>query len=194
MSKIVRVSDHRLRRAIPWCNPTGVTTSNFRALPYFFRGRNGKRKKLFQIWEYEVKTNGFVERVQSWWSWYSSQGKPYFVLAKKLKALMEDIHWWNIREFGNVGVNNNRLEELVRLDEKNGINGLTLAKKRERDGVTSEVNQLALMEEISLRQNLEFYGLRREIRKFFHLMANSHRRNNHLGNLDVDFVVYEEEP
>ena len=116
------------------------------------------------------------------------------MLAKKLKALMEDIHWWNIREFGNVGVNNNRLEELVRLDEKNGINGLTLAKKRERDGVTSEVNQLAMMEEISLRQNLEFYGLRREIRKFFHLMANSHRRNNYLGNLEVDFVVYEEEP
>ena len=47
------------------------------------------------------------------------------MLAKKLKALMEDIHWWNIREFGNVGVNNKRLEELVRLDEKNGINGLT---------------------------------------------------------------------
>ena len=77
---------------------------------------------------------------------------PSFVLAKKLKALKEDVRWWNIREIGTVGLNKKRLlEELVRLYEKDGVNGLTLAKKMERDGVTSEVNQLASLEEISLR-------------------------------------------
>lgn len=77
------------------------------------------------------------------WSRYSFQGMPSFVLAKKLKALKEDVRWWNIREIGIVGVNKKRLLELVRLYEKDGVHGLTLAEKMERDGVTSEVKKLA---------------------------------------------------
>jgi len=120
---------------------------------------------------------------------------PSFVLAKKLKALKEDIRWWNIREIGTVGVNKKwLLEELVRLYEKDGVNGLTLAEKMERDGVISEVKQLASLEEILLRQKSRVLWLKEgDNKKFFHWMENSHRRNNHLGNLEADGVVYEEE-
>ena len=43
-----------------------------------------------------------MDRLQSWWNWYSFVGTPTFMLAKKLKALKEDIVQWNHREFGNV--------------------------------------------------------------------------------------------
>ena len=72
------------------------------------------------------------------------------MLAKKLKALKEDIHLWNLKEFGNVEVKKKRLlEELAKLDRKEGI---TIEEKRERDRVILEVKWLAWLEEISLRQ------------------------------------------
>jgi len=68
------------------------------------------------------------------------------VLAKKLKALKEDIHLWNLKEFGNVEVKKKRLlEELAKLDRKEGI---TIEEKRERDRVILEVKWLAWSEEI----------------------------------------------
>lgn len=42
-------------------------------------------------------------------------------------------------------------EELVRLDGKEGVSGITLEEKREKDRVISNVKQLALMEETLLR-------------------------------------------
>ena len=42
-----------------------------------------------------LKTEGFVDKVQSWWNWHSYVDTPSFVLAKKLKALKEDIVQWN---------------------------------------------------------------------------------------------------
>ena len=62
------------------------------------------------------------------------------MLAKKLKALKEDIHLWNLKEFGNVEVKKKRLlEELAKLDKKEGITGITIEEKRERDRVILEV-------------------------------------------------------
>lgn len=43
------------------------------------------------------------------------------------------------------------LEELVRLDGKEGVTGITLEEKRERDRVISNVNLLTLLEETLLR-------------------------------------------
>ena len=50
-----------------------------------------------------LKTEGFVERIQHWWSSYSFTGPSSLVLACKLKALKEDLKKWNHQEFGNVG-------------------------------------------------------------------------------------------
>ena len=61
------------------------------------RGKSSFRFK--NMW---LKTEGFMDRVQSWWNRHSFVGTPSFVLAKKLKALKEDIVQWNCREFGNV--------------------------------------------------------------------------------------------
>ena len=49
-----------------------------------------------------LKTVGFKDRVHFLWNRYSFSGTPSFVLAKKLKALKEDLIQWNRNEFGNV--------------------------------------------------------------------------------------------
>ena len=59
-------------------------------------------KSPFRFENMWLKSEGFVDRVQSWWNRHSFAGTPSFALAKKLKALKEDIVQWNRREFGNV--------------------------------------------------------------------------------------------
>ena len=38
-----------------------------------------------------LKEEGFVDRIQSWWSNYSFSDSPSYVLARKLKALKDDL-------------------------------------------------------------------------------------------------------
>ena len=54
-----------------------------------------RRKSLFRFENMWLKMEVFVYRVQSWWNRHSFVGAPSFVLAKKLKALKEDIEQWN---------------------------------------------------------------------------------------------------
>ena len=57
-------------------------------------------KSSFRFENMWLKMDGFKDRVHSWWNRYSFSGTPSFVLAKKLKALKEDIIQWNHSEFG----------------------------------------------------------------------------------------------
>ena len=141
-----------------------------------------------------MKTNGFVDRVDSWWNHYSFSSIPSYVFAKKLKALKEDIIQWNCQEFGNVG---HRKKELLRalevLDAKEGVLGLTETKRDERNKARLQVEHLLSLEEILLRQKSRMLCIKEgdNNTKFFHKMANSHRRYNHLSFLEVDRVIYE---
>ena len=75
------------------------------------------------------------------------------MLAKKLKALKEDIVQWNRREFGNVERKKKKiLEELKKLDAKEGDFGLTDGEKGHRAALRSQVEHLLSLEEISWRQ------------------------------------------
>lgn len=53
-----------------------------------------------------------MEKVNWWWSSYSFQGSPSFVLARKLKALKLYLKKWNEEGFGNV-----KKQKKVCLDE-----------------------------------------------------------------------------
>ena len=59
----------------------------------------------------------------------------------------------------------------------------------------SEVKNLLSLEEISWRQKLRMLWIKEgdNNTKFFHKVANSRRRFNHLSFLEVDGVIYEEE-
>ncbi|XP_075665584.1 uncharacterized protein LOC142635283 [Castanea sativa] len=142
-----------------------------------------------------LKSEGFVDRVQTWWNRYSFVGTPSFVLAKKLKALKEDIVQWNRREFGNVAHQKKQLlEELITLDAKEGDFGLSEGEKVHRAGLRSQVKHLLSLEEISWRQKSRMLCIKEgdNNTKFFHKMANSHRRSNLVRTLEVDGVVFEE--
>ena len=72
------------------------------------------------------------------------------MLAKKLKALKEDILLWNRQEFGNVEWQKKQLlEELKKLDAKEGDLGLTDGEKGHRAALRSQVEHLLSLEEIS---------------------------------------------
>ena len=76
-------------------------------------GNMARGKSHFRFKNLWLKTDGFVDRVQSWWNQHSFVGTPSFVLAKKLKALKKDIIQWDRREFGNVDRHKKQmLEEL----------------------------------------------------------------------------------
>ena len=80
-------------------------------------GGMARGKSLFRFENMWLKTDVFVDRVQSWWNRHSFVSTPSFVLAKKLKALKEDLIQWNRREFGNVDRHKKQfLEELKTLD------------------------------------------------------------------------------
>ena len=75
------------------------------------------------------------------------------MLVRKLKALKEDIVQWNRQEFGNVVRQKNQLlEELKKLDAKEGDFGLTDGEKGHRAALRSQVEHLLSLEEISWRQ------------------------------------------
>ncbi|XP_075633900.1 uncharacterized protein LOC142606434 [Castanea sativa] len=96
-------------------------------------GGMARGKSPFRFESMWLKTEGFVDKVQSWWNWHSFVGTPSFVLAKNLKALKEDIVQWNHREFGNVERQKKQLlEELKKLDAKDRDLGLTDGEKCHR--------------------------------------------------------------
>ncbi|KAK9988965.1 hypothetical protein SO802_029204 [Lithocarpus litseifolius] len=119
-------------------------------------GRMVRGKSPFRFENMWLRTEGFVDKVHSWWNRHSFVGTPSFVFAKKLKALKEDIVQWNRQEFGNVERRRRQLlEELKILDAKEGDFGLSS----------------------------EEYCHRADLRRF-----------NHLRTLEVDGVIFEDEP
>ena len=153
-------------------------------------------KSPFRFENMWLKTNGFTDRVHSWWNQYSFSGTPSYVLAKKLKALKEDIDQWNRSEFGNVSHNKKELlEALILLDAKEGEFGLSEMEISERVVVSSQIENLLSLEEISWRQKSRMLCIKEgdNNTKFFHKVANSWRRYNHFSMLEVDGFIYEEE-
>ncbi len=75
------------------------------------------------IW---LKSEGFVDRVQRWWSAYSFSSPLSFILACKLKALKTDLKKWNLLEFGNVGCKQHHLlGQLEALNSRECSGGLS---------------------------------------------------------------------
>jgi hypothetical protein len=85
--------------------------------------------------------------------------------------------------------------EVMKLDLKEGLGGLSHEEILHRDGLKAEVTRLAHLEESSWRQKSRVLWLKGgdNNTKFFHKVANSNCRRNFIGGLEVDGVYYEEE-
>ena len=72
------------------------------------------------------------------------------MLAKKLKALKEDLKIWNREVFGDIRYRRRRLMGVVlELDLKEGLGGLSSDDLHYRDVLKSEVTRLTHLEESS---------------------------------------------
>lgn len=125
------------------------------------------------MWPKEVD---FLGRVGDWWFGYEVEGNA-------------SIGWpsnWNREVLGNVRLTTTRLmEEVRRLDEKEGRVGLSEEEKRVREVKKGDIRNRLNQEEISWRQKSRALWLR-EVdlnSKFFHKVASAHKRGNHIGNI-----------
>ena len=136
-----------------------------------------------------------MDRIHRWWSGYEFFGTPSFMLASKLKALNEYLKRWNKDTFGDVHYRKNcRVRDNLDLDVKEGREDLYFDEQNLREVLKTEVIQLAHMEETSWRQKSRALWLKEgdNNKRFFHHLANSNRRRNYLGNLEVDGFIFED--
>lgn len=89
----------------------------------------------------------------------------------------------------------NLLVVLQELDAKEVAGSLTTEELAVREGLRQEYGQVAHMEEISYRQRSRCLWLKDGDRntKYFHHMANAHRRVNQVGKLWVNGVLLSSE-
>ncbi len=105
-----------------------------------------------------------------------------------------DLKVGNKQEFGDLSFNKNRLKaELLGLDVKECLFGLTVEEKLLKESLKAELIRLAHLEETSWRQKSKMLWLKEggNNTKFFQKVANSHRRCNYMDNLEVEGMVYE---
>uniref|UniRef100_A0A2N9J584 UBC core domain-containing protein n=1 Tax=Fagus sylvatica TaxID=28930 RepID=A0A2N9J584_FAGSY len=152
-------------------------------------------KSAFKFENMWLKSEGFVDRVSSWWAGYEFVGTPSFVLASKLKALKEDLKHWNKETFGDVRLQRHRkMGKILELDVKEGNGGLSSEDQILREELKCEVVRLAHLEETSWRQKSRVLWLKEgdNNTRFFHKTTNSNRRNNYLSSLEVDGRIFED--
>jgi hypothetical protein len=153
-------------------------------------------KSPFRFENMWLHDEGFVDRVAAWWSNYSFGGPPSLVLARKLKALKEDLKRWNYHVFGNVNVKQQQLFcELEVLNSKEMQGGLSSTERDLRGSLLLELDKLAHFEKTSWRQKSRVLWLKEgdNNTKFFHKIANSNKRRNLMEKLEVDGILYSED-
>jgi hypothetical protein len=145
-----------------------------------------EEKRHFKFENMWLKFDGFVEQVQRWWESYDFQGLPSYVLAKKLKALKVDLKKWNEEVFGDVG--KELLEGIKELEGLEESQGLMEEEQVRKSDMIMEMEKTLLFEEVNWRQKSRALWLKEgdNNTKFFHRVANSHRRYNHVGALRIN--------
>jgi hypothetical protein len=112
-----------------------------------------------------------------------------------LKVLKGDLKEWNQQVFGDVGVRRQHLEcELEALDLKESLTSLSDEERIRREDCKLELEKVAQLEEVSWRKKSRVLWLQEgdNNTKFFHKMANSHRRYNYMERVEVNGVVYDD--
>ena len=164
--------------------------------PILLKGGSQRRGRTpFRFENMWLRVENFVDKVKMWWASYLFQGTPSFILAKKLAALKSDLKKWKETEFGNVTYKKRDLwSKLNVLDARKETYRLTAEEKLEQVNLSTNIEKLTLLEDISWRQKSRVLHLKERDAntKFFHRMANSNRKNNGIKNLMVNGTLSSE--
>ena len=136
-----------------------------------------------------LKFDGFKDLLRGWWQSLHFSGSFSFVLASKVKALKGILRVWNKEVFGRVEVQ--KKEALSRIsfwDDLEKERALSLENTEEREKAREEFKKWVDLEEVSWRQKSRETWLKEGDRntRFFHRMANSHRRRNSIRNISIN--------
>ena len=87
------------------------------------------------------------------------------------------------------------LFELLGLDAREDLLGLSHEEQTHCTQIKGDIAHLASLEEISWSQKSRVLFVKEvdNNTRFFHRIANSHRRTNHIKGIEVDGVLYEDE-
>ena len=108
------------------------------------------------------------------WVQFCRLSKFYF--GTKLKALKADLKMWNREEFGDLAFKKkNLLTELMGLNAKEELVGLSNDEQIRRIQLQGDIEQLASLKEISWRQKSQALYVKEgdNNTRFFHRLANS---------------------
>lgn len=122
-----------------------------------------------------------MELVRGWWNSYVFLGSPSCVLAHKLKMLKADLKKWNKEVFGRLEGQKATVVSLFKsLDELEVQGGLSIDDGVRKEAARYDFVHISRLEEVCFRQKSGCLWLKDGDwnTKFFHRMANAHRRVN----------------
>ena len=87
------------------------------------------------------------------------------------------------------------LTEFLELDMREELQVLSLENRSRRTMIKADIEHLASLEEISWRQKSKALFIKEgdNNTRFFHRLANSHRRTNQIRGMEVEGVLYEDD-
>ncbi|WMV41830.1 hypothetical protein MTR67_035215 [Solanum verrucosum] len=154
-----------------------------------------KKKNYFKFENWWLGTAGFNDRIKEGWNSFSFKGWPDFVLSCKLKALKHKLKDWSRSEAGNLVIQRKQtLEQLAEMDLILEYRPLTEEESAKKVDLTLELEGLIKNEEVAWRQKSRALWLKEGDRntKFFHKVANAHKRFNYIDQLMVQGELTEE--
>ncbi|WMV23105.1 hypothetical protein MTR67_016490 [Solanum verrucosum] len=147
-----------------------------------------RNKSYFKFENWWLESEGFIDRVREWWSSFNFTGKPDYRLACKLKSLKTKLKEWRNGEEGNLGIQRKKLlEQLADLEAEREDRILTNEESAKKSELMLKYEELIKKEEISWRQKSRALWLKEGDKntKFFHKIANAHRRYNNIDQLMI---------
>jgi len=154
-----------------------------------------KSKSYFKFENWWLGTEGFIDRVRTWWNSFDYTGRPDYILASKLKALKHKLKEWSRSEQGNLGQQRKSLlEKLAAMENIATDRGLTEDEATEKARLLLNLEDLIKNEEIYWRQRSRSIWLKEGDKntKFFHKIANAHKRYNNIDQLLVQGNIVQE--
>ena len=142
-----------------------------------------------------LKAEGFKNLIEKWWKIFEGRGAGSYVVAAKLKALKLKLECWNKEVFERVEERKNQaLQNLACWDTIGAQRPLDQFELERKAIDLEEFKKWALLEEIMWRQKSREVWLKEGDRntRFFHKMANFHRKHNDITRLKINGMWFRE--